>query len=59
MAQKQLTTRTEANLQEATAQVELEAEKIRVDTSKQVAKMMAEGQQFEIRTPAPNWIDDR
>jgi SPFH domain/Band 7 family protein len=52
LEQKQVTTRTEANLEEAKAQVGLEAEKIRVDTSKQVALMMAEGQKTAAETEA-------
>ncbi len=52
LQQKQLTTRTEAMLKEATSMVELESEKIRVDTKKQVAKRMAEGEKTAQETIA-------
>ncbi len=52
LKQKQLTTKTEADLKEATAQVELEQEKVRVDTDKQVAKRMAEGEKTAQETIA-------
>ena len=52
LQQKQLTTKTEANLKEATAQVALEEEKVRVDTTKQVAKRMAEGEKVAQETMA-------
>jgi regulator of protease activity HflC (stomatin/prohibitin superfamily) len=52
LRQKQLTTKTEANLKEATAQVELESEKVRVDTARQVAKRLAEGEKMAQETMA-------
>jgi len=50
--QQQQTTRTEALLKEATAKVELEAERVRVDTEKLVAQRIAEGQKTAEETKA-------
>jgi len=52
LKQKQLTTKTEADLKEATARVELESEKVQMDTAKQVAKRMAEGEKTAQETNA-------
>lgn len=50
--QQQQTTRTEALLKEATAKVELEAERVRVNTEKLVAQRIAEGQKTAEETKA-------
>jgi len=52
LEQLQLTTKTEAMLEEEKAKVELEAEKIRVDTEKQVALLKAEGEKTAGETKA-------
>jgi regulator of protease activity HflC (stomatin/prohibitin superfamily) len=50
--QEQLTARTEANLREAEKKVELEAERIRVETDKRVAEKKAEGDKTAAETRA-------
>jgi hypothetical protein len=50
--QKQATRRTEANLQEATAKVEFEAQRVGVETEKLVAQRIAEGQRTSAETRA-------
>lgn len=50
--QEQLTARTEANLREAEKKVELEAERIRVETEKLVAELKAEGDKTAAETRA-------
>ncbi|MBI3863658.1 MAG: band 7 protein [Planctomycetia bacterium] len=50
--QEQLTARTEANLREAERKVELEAERIRVETEKLVAEKKAEGDKTAAETGA-------
>jgi regulator of protease activity HflC (stomatin/prohibitin superfamily) len=52
LKQKQITTRTEAELEEAKAQVGLETEIVRVNTKKQVAKLLAEGEKTAEETKA-------
>lgn len=50
--QEQLTAKTEASLREAERKVELEAERVRVDTNKKVAQLHAEGQKTARETDA-------
>lgn len=50
--QEQITARTEAKLREAERKVELEAERVRVGTEKDVAKAMAEGNKVAQETNA-------
>jgi len=50
--QEQLTARTEANLREAEKKVELESERIRVETEKLVAENKAEGEKTAAETGA-------
>ncbi len=52
LEQKQITTRTEAELEEARAKVDLETEIVRVDTEKKVAKLLAEGEKTAEETNA-------
>lgn len=52
LVQKQITTRTEAELEEAKAKVDLETERVRAETEKQVAKLIAEGEKTAEETKA-------
>ena len=52
LVQKQITTRTEAELEEARSKVELETERVRVGTEKLVAKLIAEGHKTAEETKA-------
>jgi len=52
LEQQQETTRTEALLKEAMARVELESQRVRVETEKDVAKALAEGEKTAEETKA-------